>query len=82
MPPKSTPMTQVAFRQRIKESVDAVIAAEWARPANVRNDASGYGPVRGRDTAPAVHECTFAGFMKCNPMPFGEGVTVPGIKHV
>nr|GFD10963.1 hypothetical protein [Tanacetum cinerariifolium] len=35
--------------------------------ANVRNDASRSGPVRGQDAAPAVHECTFAGFMKCNP---------------
>ncbi|GJT29667.1 putative reverse transcriptase domain-containing protein [Tanacetum coccineum] len=54
----------------IKESVDAAIAAERARQANVRNDASGFGPVRGRDTAPAARECTFAGFMKCNPAAF------------
>ncbi|GKD61689.1 hypothetical protein Tco_1299198, partial [Tanacetum coccineum] len=46
--------------------VDADIAAERAMQANVRNDASGSGPVRGRDTAPAVRECNFAGFMKCN----------------
>ncbi|GJY80476.1 putative reverse transcriptase domain-containing protein [Tanacetum coccineum] len=50
--------------------VDAAITAERARQANVRNDASGSGPVRGRDTAPAVRECTFAGFMKCNPAAF------------
>ncbi|GJX46480.1 hypothetical protein Tco_0271670 [Tanacetum coccineum] len=37
---------------------------------NVRNDASGSGPVRGRDTVPAIRECTFAGFMKCNPAAF------------
>ncbi|GJR57240.1 hypothetical protein Tco_1499402 [Tanacetum coccineum] len=78
MPPKSAPMTQAAIRRMIKESVDAAIAAERARQANVRNDASGSGPVRGRDTAPAVRECTFAGFMKCNPAAFltfraGEG---------
>nr|GFA71993.1 hypothetical protein [Tanacetum cinerariifolium] len=53
-----------------KDSVDAAIAAEQARQANVRNDASGSGPVRGQDAAPAVHECTFAGFMKCNPAIF------------
>ncbi|GJX51435.1 uncharacterized mitochondrial protein-like protein [Tanacetum coccineum] len=70
MPPKSAPMTQAAIRRMIKESVDAAIAAERARQANVRNDASGSGPVRGRDTAPAVRECTFAGFMKCNPAVF------------
>ncbi|GJX86454.1 putative reverse transcriptase domain-containing protein [Tanacetum coccineum] len=47
MPPKSAPMTQAAIRRMIKESVDAAIAAERARKANVRNDASGSGPVRG-----------------------------------
>ncbi|GKB84984.1 putative reverse transcriptase domain-containing protein [Tanacetum coccineum] len=56
----------------IKESVDAAIVAERARQANVRNDASGSGPVRGRDTTLAVHECTFARFMKCNPAAFRE----------
>ncbi|GJR63805.1 putative reverse transcriptase domain-containing protein [Tanacetum coccineum] len=67
MPPKSAPMTQAAIRQMIKESVDAAIAIERARQANVRNDASGSRLVRGQDTAPVVRECTFAGFMKCNP---------------
>ncbi|GJR02434.1 putative reverse transcriptase domain-containing protein [Tanacetum coccineum] len=47
MPPKSAPMTQAAIRRMIKESVDAAIAAERARQANVRNDASGSGPVKG-----------------------------------
>ncbi|GKE66470.1 putative reverse transcriptase domain-containing protein, partial [Tanacetum coccineum] len=70
MPPKSAPMTQAAIRRMIKESVDAAIAAERARQANVRNDASGSGPVRGRDTTPAIRECTFVGFMKCNPAAF------------
>ncbi|GJS31961.1 putative reverse transcriptase domain-containing protein [Tanacetum coccineum] len=40
------------------------------KQANVRNDASGSGPVKGRETAPVVRECTFAGFMKCNPTVF------------
>ncbi|GJU10763.1 hypothetical protein Tco_1133159 [Tanacetum coccineum] len=70
MPPKSAPMTHAAIRQMIKESVDVAIAAEQARQVNVRNYASGSGPVRGRDTAPAVRECTFAGFMKCNLAAF------------
>ncbi|GKD21134.1 putative reverse transcriptase domain-containing protein, partial [Tanacetum coccineum] len=70
MPPKSAPMTQAAIRRMIKESVDVAIAAEWARQANVRNYASGYGPVRGRDTTPAIRGCTFAGFVKCNPAVF------------
>ncbi|GJV04215.1 hypothetical protein Tco_1337784 [Tanacetum coccineum] len=70
MPPKSAPMTQAAIHRMIKESVDAAIATERARQPNVRNDASGSGLVRGRDTAPVVRECTFAGFMKCNPAAF------------
>ncbi|GJS67616.1 hypothetical protein Tco_0682180 [Tanacetum coccineum] len=70
MPPKSAPMTQAAMRRMIKESVDAVIAVERERQAKVRNDASRSGPVRGQDTAPAVRECTFVGFMKCNPTVF------------
>ncbi|GJT32375.1 putative reverse transcriptase domain-containing protein [Tanacetum coccineum] len=41
-----------------------------ARHANARNDARGSGPVRGQVTAPVVCECTFAGFMKCNPTAF------------
>ncbi|GJW83795.1 putative reverse transcriptase domain-containing protein [Tanacetum coccineum] len=70
MPPKSAPLTQAAIRRMIKESVDAAIAAERARNVNAGNDARGSGPVRGQDVAPAVHECTFAGFMKCNPTAF------------
>ncbi|GJW26552.1 putative reverse transcriptase domain-containing protein, partial [Tanacetum coccineum] len=66
MPLKSAPMTQAAICRMIKESVDAAIAAERTRQANVRIDASGSGPVRGQDIAPAVRECTFVGFMKCN----------------
>ncbi|GKG26709.1 hypothetical protein Tco_0402412, partial [Tanacetum coccineum] len=45
MPPKSAPMTQAAICRMIKESVDAAIAVERARQANVRNDASGSGLV-------------------------------------
>nr|GFB98882.1 hypothetical protein [Tanacetum cinerariifolium] len=76
MPPKSTPLTQAAIHRMIKESVDAAIAAERTRHVNARNDARGSGPVRGQDAAPAVHECTSIGFMKCNPTAFygTEGV--------
>nr|GEX54909.1 hypothetical protein [Tanacetum cinerariifolium] len=77
MPPKSAPLTQAAIRRMIKENVDAAIAAERARQANVVNDARGSRPVRGQDAAPIVRECTFAGFMKCNPTTFygTEGAT-------
>ncbi|GJX73868.1 putative reverse transcriptase domain-containing protein [Tanacetum coccineum] len=47
MPLKSTPLTQAAVRGMIKESVDAAIAAEWARQANAENHASGSGLARG-----------------------------------
>ncbi|GKE69311.1 hypothetical protein Tco_1527383, partial [Tanacetum coccineum] len=70
MPPKSTPLTQAAIRRMIKESVDAAIAAERARHANAGNDARGSGPARGQDDKPAIRECTFIGFMKCNPTAF------------
>nr|GEZ92179.1 hypothetical protein [Tanacetum cinerariifolium]GFA29689.1 hypothetical protein [Tanacetum cinerariifolium] len=53
-----------------EKSVDAAIAAERARHANAGNDARGSRPVKGQDAAPAVRECTFAGFMKCNPTVF------------
>nr|GEY42889.1 zf-CCHC domain-containing protein/UBN2 domain-containing protein [Tanacetum cinerariifolium] len=71
MPPKPVRMTQAAIRRMIKDSVDASIATEQARQANVRNDASGFGPARGQDAAPAVRECTFSRFMKCNPSVLG-----------
>ncbi|GJW33667.1 putative reverse transcriptase domain-containing protein [Tanacetum coccineum] len=70
MPPKSAPITQATMRRLIKESVDAVIAAERERQVKFRNDASRSGLVRGQDTAPAIRECPFAGFMKCNPTVF------------
>ncbi|GJU10490.1 hypothetical protein Tco_1132886 [Tanacetum coccineum] len=70
MPTKSVPLTQAAIRRMIKESVDAAIAAERARHANAGNDARGSGLVRGQDATPSVHECTFDGFMKCNPTAF------------
>ncbi|GJV53327.1 putative reverse transcriptase domain-containing protein [Tanacetum coccineum] len=66
MPPKSAPLTQVVVRRMIKESVDVAIVAERARHANAGNEARVSGPVRGQDAAPAVCECTFAGFLKCN----------------
>nr|GEY77857.1 hypothetical protein [Tanacetum cinerariifolium] len=70
MPPKTAHLTQVAIRRMITESVDVAITVERARQANAKNDARGSGPVRGQDAAPAIRECTFAGFMKCNPAAF------------
>nr|GEU30951.1 putative reverse transcriptase domain-containing protein [Tanacetum cinerariifolium] len=72
----SAPLTQAAIRRMIKDNVDVAIAAERARQVNVKNDASGSGPSRGQDATPATCECTFAGFMKCNPTAFHEGKKV------
>nr|GEW42486.1 putative reverse transcriptase domain-containing protein [Tanacetum cinerariifolium] len=54
----------------IKDNADAAIAAERARHENVGNDARGSGPARGQDAAPTARECTFVGFIKCNPTAF------------
>ncbi|GJZ24807.1 putative reverse transcriptase domain-containing protein [Tanacetum coccineum] len=70
MPTKPTPLTQATIRRMIKESVDAAIATKQARNANAEN-AGGSRKVRGRDAAaPTIRECTFTGFMKCNPAVF------------
>nr|GEZ82033.1 hypothetical protein [Tanacetum cinerariifolium] len=47
MPPKSAPLSQDAIHRMIKDNVDDAIAAGRARKTNVRNKASGSGPVRG-----------------------------------
>ncbi|GKE56173.1 putative reverse transcriptase domain-containing protein, partial [Tanacetum coccineum] len=52
------------------ENVDAAIATERARHVNAGNDTRGSRPARGQDVAPAARECTFVGFMKCNPTAF------------
>nr|GEW21593.1 reverse transcriptase domain-containing protein [Tanacetum cinerariifolium] len=69
MPLKSAPLTQAAIRQMIKKNVYVAIVVERARHANVGNDVRGYRPARGH-VAPAARECTFIGFMKCNPTAF------------
>ncbi|GKE01794.1 hypothetical protein Tco_1389777, partial [Tanacetum coccineum] len=75
--PSSEPLgSPPVVRRMIKESVDAAIAAEQARHANVGNDARGSVLVSGQDVAPVVRECTFVGFMKCNPTVFCEGKKV------
>nr|GEV65615.1 putative reverse transcriptase domain-containing protein [Tanacetum cinerariifolium] len=61
---------QGAIHRMITKNVYAAIAAERARHANAGNDARGFGPVRGQDVTPVVYECTFDGFMKCNPTVF------------
>nr|GFC11026.1 hypothetical protein [Tanacetum cinerariifolium] len=71
MPPrKSTrknpppPLTQDTVNRMIQESVEATIRAERERVQNEANRAEG------PNVAPVARECTFADFMKCNPVTF------------
>nr|GEW48303.1 putative reverse transcriptase domain-containing protein [Tanacetum cinerariifolium] len=65
MPPKSRPLTQAAIERMITQRVNEALTADRARRANV----SGAGG-SGQGRAPAARECTFVGFMKCNPTVF------------
>nr|GEZ10687.1 putative reverse transcriptase domain-containing protein [Tanacetum cinerariifolium] len=67
------------FSFKTTENVDAAIATERARHVNVGNDARGSRPVRGQDAVPTAHECTFAGFIKCNPTTFHGTKGVVGL---
>nr|GFB33860.1 hypothetical protein [Tanacetum cinerariifolium] len=56
------------FEERPNEAINVPIKDE--KSPSSENDASRYRLVRGQDATPAVRECTFAGFMKCNPAIF------------
>ncbi|GKB61375.1 putative reverse transcriptase domain-containing protein [Tanacetum coccineum] len=74
MPPKA--MSQAAIERLITQRVNGVVEAELARPVNAGGQGSNANEAGGQGGAPAVQECTFAGFMKCNPTVFHghEGV--------
>nr|GEW19395.1 putative reverse transcriptase domain-containing protein [Tanacetum cinerariifolium] len=57
------------FEERPNEASNVLIKDEKS-PSSESNDDSRSGPVRGQDAAPAVRECTSAGFIKCNPVVF------------
>nr|GEU81322.1 putative reverse transcriptase domain-containing protein [Tanacetum cinerariifolium] len=76
---RGSPPNLIMAPKSAKDSVDVAIAAERVRQANVKSDASGFGPVKAQDAAPTVRERTFAGFMKCNPVVF-RGVKGGGKK--
>ncbi|GJW03666.1 hypothetical protein Tco_1562522 [Tanacetum coccineum] len=65
MPLKSRPLTQAAIERMITQRVNEALTADRARRVN----ASGAGG-SGQGGTPAAHECTFARFMKCNPIVF------------
>ncbi|GJV48571.1 putative reverse transcriptase domain-containing protein [Tanacetum coccineum] len=66
MPPR--PMNQAAVERLIAERVAAAVEAERQRQVNARRQ--GNNEAGGQGGAPAARECTFSGFMKCNPTVF------------
>ncbi|GJT65399.1 putative reverse transcriptase domain-containing protein [Tanacetum coccineum] len=65
MPPK--PMSQAAIERLITERVNAAVEAERERQVNARGQGGNANEAGGQGGAPAARECTFSGFMKCNP---------------
>ncbi|GJR14979.1 putative ribonuclease H-like domain-containing protein [Tanacetum coccineum] len=68
MPPKA--MSQAAIERLITQRVNAAVEAERARQVNARGQGGNANEAGGQGGAPAVRECTFSGFMKCNPTVF------------
>ncbi|GJU68519.1 putative reverse transcriptase domain-containing protein [Tanacetum coccineum] len=68
MAPKA--MSQAAIERLITQRVNAVVEAERARQGNVRRQGGNANEAGGQGEAPAARECTFSGFMKCNPTVF------------
>ncbi|GJR60469.1 hypothetical protein Tco_1502631 [Tanacetum coccineum] len=68
MPPK--PISQASIERLITQRVNAAVEAERARQVNARGQGGNANEARGQGGAPAVQECTFSGFMKCNPTVF------------
>ncbi|GJU18365.1 putative reverse transcriptase domain-containing protein [Tanacetum coccineum] len=66
MAPKA--MNQAAIERLITERVNAAVEAERERQVNARGQ--GNNEAGGQGGAPAARECTFSGFMKCNPTVF------------
>ncbi|GJZ32682.1 hypothetical protein Tco_0578118 [Tanacetum coccineum] len=61
-------MNQAAIERLVTERVNAAVEAERERQANARRQ--GNNETGGQGRAPAARECTFSGFMKCNPTVF------------
>nr|GFA73119.1 hypothetical protein [Tanacetum cinerariifolium] len=60
------------FEERHNEAIDVLVEDKKSPSSESRGSPRdlGFGPVKGQDTAPSVSECTFTGFMKCNPTVF------------
>ncbi|GJS59645.1 putative reverse transcriptase domain-containing protein [Tanacetum coccineum] len=68
MAPKA--MSQAAIERLITERVNAAVEAERERQVNARGQGNNANEAGGQGGAPAARECTFSGFMKCNPTVF------------
>nr|GEW64631.1 hypothetical protein [Tanacetum cinerariifolium] len=79
MLPKSRPLTQAAVERMITQKVNEALTADSARRENVRNN-DGRAGGSSQGGTPATLECTFAGFMKCDPTAF-HAEEVQRIKH-
>ncbi|GJV91810.1 putative reverse transcriptase domain-containing protein [Tanacetum coccineum] len=58
------------FRSSLSVRVNAVVEAKQARQVNAGGQESNANEAGGQGGAPAIRECTFVGFMKCNPTAF------------
>ncbi|GJT81254.1 putative reverse transcriptase domain-containing protein [Tanacetum coccineum] len=63
-------MSQAAIERLITQRVNAIVEAERERQVNARGQGNNANEAGGQGGAPAIRECTFSGFMKCNPMVF------------
>ncbi|GJT39453.1 hypothetical protein Tco_0939318 [Tanacetum coccineum] len=68
MAPKA--MNQAAIERLITERVTAAVVAERERQVNASGQGNNANEARGQSGALAARECTFSGFMKCNPTVF------------
>ncbi|GJU02400.1 putative reverse transcriptase domain-containing protein [Tanacetum coccineum] len=63
-------MSQAAIERLITQRVNAAVEAERARQVKAGGQGSNANEAGGQGGAPAVRECTFSGFIKCNPTVF------------
>ncbi|GKE52293.1 putative reverse transcriptase domain-containing protein [Tanacetum coccineum] len=68
MAPKA--MSQAAIERLITQRVNVAVEAERERQVNARGQGGNVNEAGSQGRAPAVRECTFSGFIKCNPTVF------------
>nr|GEV88172.1 hypothetical protein [Tanacetum cinerariifolium] len=70
-------MTQAAIEKLVADKIVEAISQDRATRVNTNGAARSDGNA-GQGGAPPAHECTFVGYMKCNPTPFhgNEGAVI------